>query len=74
MVALLAGLPLGLAAGRWAWTLLARELGVVAMPVIPPALLLVGAVVGTLVVANVVATIPARLATRVRPAMVLRAE
>jgi ABC-type antimicrobial peptide transport system permease subunit len=73
VVALLVGLPLGAAAGRWAWTIAADRLGVVAEPVVP-----IGALIAlaplTLVVVNVVAAVPAWLAARTRPADVLRSE
>ena len=44
-IALLVGVPLGVAAGRWAWALLARQLGVVSEPLTPlsPVLLIIPA-------------------------------
>lgn len=72
-VALAVGVPLGIAAGRWAWTLFADGLGVVVVPRVPG--VAVGAVVVlALVVANLVAAAPAHLAARTRPALVLRSE
>jgi ABC-type lipoprotein release transport system permease subunit len=73
LVALTVGIPLGIAGGRWAWTIFADELGVVREPVIPlaPILLLIPAAI---LAANVTAALPARLAARTRPALVLRAE
>jgi hypothetical protein len=72
-IALLVGLPLGVAAGRWAWTLLANQIGVVNEPVtpVPPVLLVVPA---TILLANLIAIAPASLAARIRPALALRAE
>jgi ABC-type lipoprotein release transport system permease subunit len=72
-VAVLVGLPLGVAAGRFAWNLFAAQLGVVPDVVVPvvPILLVVPA---TMVLANVVAAIPGRMAARTRPALALRAE
>jgi hypothetical protein len=70
---LLFGLPLGVAAGRWAWNLFADELGVVPEPVTPGLLLLL-VVPGAVLVATLVAAIPAGIASRTRPALVLRAE
>jgi ABC-type lipoprotein release transport system permease subunit len=72
-VAMLAGLPVGIAAGRWGWTLFANALGVVPEAVVPvvPTLLVIPA---ALAVANIVAALPARVAARTRPALVLRAE
>jgi ABC-type lipoprotein release transport system permease subunit len=72
-VALLFGLPLGLAAGRWAWTLFADQLGVAPQPV-APALALLLAIPATIILANLIATAPAWAAGRTRPALVLRAE
>jgi ABC-type antimicrobial peptide transport system permease subunit len=72
-VALLIGIPLGVAVGRWVWIVFARQLGIVPEPVTPPlgVLLLVPA---TVLVANLVAAWPARLAGRIRPAVALRTE
>ena len=72
-IALLAGMPLGVALGRWAWTLLAGQLGVVSEPVtpLPPVLLVIPA---TLLVANLAAAVPGWLAGRIHPAVALRAE
>jgi ABC-type lipoprotein release transport system permease subunit len=72
-VGLLVGLPLGVAAGRWAWNLFADELGVVPEPVTPGLLILL-VVPGAVLLANLVAAIPAGIAARTRPAVVLRAE
>ena len=70
---LVVGLPLGVAVGRWAWNLVADELGVVPEPVTPILLILL-VVPGAVLLANLVAAIPARIAARTRPALVLRAE
>jgi ABC-type lipoprotein release transport system permease subunit len=72
-VGLLVGLPLGVLLGRFAWNLFATELGVVSEPVAPPpsAFLVIPA---TLLVANLVALLPGRIAAGTRPALVLRAE
>ena len=72
-LALLVGLPLGVAAGRWAWTIAADRLGVVAEPVVP-LLALLALVPLTIVVANLVAAVPAWFAGRNRPAALLRDE
>ena len=72
-VALIVGVPLGVVAGRLAWNLLARQLGVLPEPAIPVAL--VAAVIpAMLVLANLIAVVPAALAARTRPALVLRSE
>lgn len=72
-VALLAGVPLGVAAGRWAWALFADQLGIVREPAVPIGLVLL-LVPGALVAANLVAVVPAQLAARTHPAAVLRVE
>lgn len=73
VVALAVGLPVGVAAGRLAWTFFAERLGVPAQPATPAlaAILLVPAMV---VLANAVAAFPARLAGRIQPALALRSE
>jgi FtsX-like permease family len=73
LLAALAGLPIGIAAGRWAWRLVADQLGVVSGPVVPPAPVLVVAA-GALLAANLAAAGPGWMAARVRPATVLRSE
>ena len=72
-VALLAGLPLGVAGGRWAWAVLADRLGTPAVPVTPVVAALL-AVPTTVVLANLVAWLPGRAARRIPPAIALRAE
>jgi ABC-type antimicrobial peptide transport system permease subunit len=72
-VAVVLGVPLGVAVGRFAWRLFARDLGVapdVVAPVLPIVLLLPVA----LIVANAVAAVPGWLAARIKPARVLRTE
>ena len=71
--ALLVGVPLGAALGRWGWTAVARELHVVAEPVVP-LLALVLVVPGALAVATMAAAAPAWAARRTVPATVLRSE
>lgn len=73
VVAVVVGLPLGLAVGRWGWGVLARSLGMADDPLLP-VVAVVLAVVLTAVVANLVAAAPARTATRIRPVTVLRSE
>ena len=72
-VALLAGLPLGVAAGRWAWQLFGAGLGIPADPVVPVPLVLL-MVPAVIVIANVVAWWPGWSAARISPAQVLRTE
>lgn len=73
VVALGLGLPLGLAAGRWAWQLTAAALGVDSGPVLPLAAMLVVAA-GTILAANLAAAVPGRAASRLQPATALRSE
>jgi hypothetical protein len=73
VVALLIGLPVGVAAGRWAWDAVANGLGSSA-PTIVPALALVAVVPCVLVVANLIAAAPGWSAARVPPVTAMRAE
>jgi hypothetical protein len=70
---LLAGLPLGIAAGQWSWALFAHGLGIPVAAITPtwPVLLTVPAVI---LIANTVALWPGRATARLKPAEVLRAE
>ena len=72
-VALLIGLPLGIAIGRTIWTAFAGNLGAVAEPVYPSLALLL-TIPAAIVLANLIATVPAFIAARMKPAVVLRAE
>lgn len=73
LVGLLVGIPLGLALGRLAWTWVARAVPLV--HVSPLALTaLVVTVPAALLVANVIAALPARRAARLTAAEVLRTE
>jgi putative ABC transport system permease protein len=72
-VALLVGLPLGVAGGRWAWALFAGSVGVgpdAAVPLGTIALM----VPVTLLLANVIAAGPGWSAARIRPAVASRRE
>ncbi len=71
--ALLAGLPLGLLAGRLAWALFASSLGVSGTAVIPVPLVLL-AIPVTWLLAIIIAIGPGRAAARITPATVLRSE
>jgi predicted lysophospholipase L1 biosynthesis ABC-type transport system permease subunit len=72
-IALLIGLPSGIAGGRWGWRLFAGQLGVLPDPVVPLAAIFV-AVPTALALANLVAALPGRAAARTQPATVLRDE
>jgi hypothetical protein len=67
------GVPLGIAIGRWLWDLFAQEINAVPAPTVP-VLQVVLIALGALVLANIVAAIPGRLAARTPTALVLRAE
>jgi hypothetical protein len=72
-LALVIGVPLGAAGGRVIWRLFAERLGVVPQAITPTvALILI--VPGTVVLANLIALVPAVMASRTRPALVLRSE
>jgi hypothetical protein len=72
LVGLAAGLPTGIAAGRWLWILFARDIHAVPQPTVPASLTLV--VLGALAVALLVAAGPARGAARVPAGLALHAE
>ena len=73
VVGLVAGIPLGIAAGRWVWIVVADGVGVASDPLVPVA---AGALVvlGALVVANLLAAPLGWRAGRVPAATVLRTE
>jgi hypothetical protein len=72
-IATLIGVPVGVSAARWVWASLAGAYGFIGEPVAP--LLTLGLVgLSALVLANVVAAIPARVAARTSPAVALRTE
>jgi ABC-type antimicrobial peptide transport system permease subunit len=65
-VGLVAGVPLGVALGRWLWILFAERLPVVARPSVP-LLVLAGVGCALVVLANLVAAVPAGRAARPWP-------
>jgi ABC-type lipoprotein release transport system permease subunit len=71
-LALLVGVPLGIVAGIGLWRVFADRLGVAPEATVPSTVLLAIPVV--LVLANLVAVVPALLAARTHPATVLRSE
>lgn len=72
VIAIAAGLPLGIAAGRWAWHAFAGSIG--AVPVIEiPLLALILGLVALVVAGNLLTAVPAAIAARTRPAASLRA-
>jgi hypothetical protein len=72
-VAVLAGLPLGVLAGRWAWVVFAGSAGVAGQANVPVPLVLL-AIPVTLLLANLIAAAPGWTAARVPAATVLRGE
>jgi ABC-type lipoprotein release transport system permease subunit len=73
VVGVAAGVPLGLAAGRVIWSAFARNLGVVAVVVLP-GWLIAALAAGVIAAALAIAVIPAVTASRSTPAAALRAE
>ena len=73
IVGVVVGVPVGIALGRWLWTLFARAIYAVPEPSVP-VLEVVVVAVGALVLANLVAAIPGRIAARTPTADVLRSE
>ena len=72
-VGVIAGVPLGVAAGQAVWRVFAFNLGMVAVPVVP-VWELVALAAGVLVAANALAVIPAVAAARSRTGLTLRSE
>jgi hypothetical protein len=71
ILALLLGIPIGIAAGRLVWTVFANALGVAPEPVV--ALSAIWLLVPTVLIVGVlISVIPARSASRTRPAIMLR--
>ena len=73
VMALLIGLPVGVAVGRWTWTLFAEQLGILPDPMVPLLAVLI-AVPSALFLANLIAALPGRAAARTQAALVLRSE
>ena len=72
-LALLAGLPLGIVAGRWSWAIFAGSLGVATDPAVPaPALLAI--IPAALILASLIAAGPGWRAAQMRPAAILLSE
>ena len=72
-ISVIVGVPLGIALGRWLWILFARQIDAVPHPTVPAVSLLL-VVLGALVLANLVAALPGRIAARTPAAQVLRTE
>ncbi len=72
-IGVIVGMPLGIALGRWLWTLFARGISAVPNPNVPTSSMLLIAC-GALVFANLVAAAPGRIAAHTPAALVLRSE
>jgi hypothetical protein len=73
VIALLIGLPAGIAGGRWAWRVFAAQLGVLPEPAVPLATILI-AIPAAAALANLIAALPGQAAARTKPATILRTE
>jgi ABC-type lipoprotein release transport system permease subunit len=67
------GIPLGIVLGRFLWDLFAHDINAVPFPTVP-GLPIVFIAVGAFVLANIVATLPGRMAANTPTALLLRAE
>ena len=67
------GVPLGIGVGRTLWDLFARQINAVPEPA-TPALTVALIAVGAVVLANIVAALPGRIAAHTPTALLLRAE
>lgn len=70
---MLLAVPIGVAAGRWLWRLIAAGGGFVVEPRVPLVALALAVPAG-IILANAVASVPARTAARTQPSVVLRSE
>jgi len=69
----LVGIPAGIAAGRWAWISLSNQLGIPAEPRVSLPIVAI-TIPAAIILANAVAALPGRAASRTPAAAVLRAE
>jgi ABC-type lipoprotein release transport system permease subunit len=67
------GVPVGIAVGRWLWTLFANGIYAVPLPAVP-VLEVTLVAVAAIAFVNVVALLPARIAARTPTAVLLRSE
>ncbi len=73
LIGVVIGVPVGIILGRWLWDLFAQLIYAVPQPTVPVASVALVAL-GALVLANIVAAIPGRMAARTPTALMLRAE
>jgi ABC-type lipoprotein release transport system permease subunit len=71
LAALVLGIPLGTLAGRWAWSLVASNIGSVSPPVVP-VLTIALIVPAALLLAELIAAGPGWMAAKIAPAVVMR--
>jgi ABC-type antimicrobial peptide transport system permease subunit len=74
LIACAVGVPLGIAAGRYAWMRFADQLGIAAPPHVPLLITIALVPLGAVVVGNLAAIVPSRVVVSARPAMILREE
>lgn len=67
------GITVGIVLGRLLWSTFAHEISAVPVPTVP-AVAIVFSAIGALVLANVVAAVPGRIAARTPAALLLKAE
>jgi len=72
VVGIVIGVPVGIAAGRQLWIIFARSIDAVPEPTVPLSIILVAA--GALVLANLVAAVPGRVAASTPAAIILQGE
>ena len=73
VVGIVVGIPLGVVVGRWLWDRFAEQINAVPYPTVSvPSVVLVA--LGTVLLANLVAVLPARSAARTSTAFMLRGE
>lgn len=73
LIAVAAGVPLGITGGRLAWRGFAGSLGAVPYTEVPALTVILGSA-ALILAGNLLAAAPALLAARTRPALLLRAE
>ena len=73
LIGTVVGVPLGIVVGRLLWDLFAQGIQAVPAPAVP-ALLVTAIGLGAIVLANVVAVIPGRIAARTPTGLLLRSE
>jgi ABC-type lipoprotein release transport system permease subunit len=67
------GVPLGIILGQFLWNLFAHEIDAIPAPAVPISSIVL-IVIGGLLLANIVAAVPGRIAARTPTGLLLRAE